>query len=177
LKISLVAAVARNGVIGNAGGLPWRLSSDLRRFKAYTMGKPIIMGRKTFESIGKPLPGRANIVISRSDSWTANGIYRAESIDSALAMASEFAGTEGTDEICVIGGGEIYAQTLPYADRLHITFVDAKPEGDTKFPAIDPKQWDIVETESVPVSDRDSAATEFVLYERKANKNMKSDAD
>lgn len=162
--ITLIAAVARNGVIGADGGMPWRLSTDLKRFKALTLGKPLIMGRRTFQSIGKPLPGRTNIVVTRAESFLHDGVLVAHTIDGALLAAGRAPG--GTAEICVIGGGELYRQTIDRAERLCITHVDAAPPGDTLFPPIDPGRWQAISQEVAPAGEKDSAATRFVVYER-----------
>lgn len=169
--ISLVAAVAENGVIGADGGLPWRLSSDLKRFKRDTMGKPIVMGRKTYQSIGKALPGRTNIVVTRRDNFDAPDIEVAGSIDMAIDIAEEaIAAAKGNadraSEICVIGGGDIYRQFMPLAGRLYITRVLTRPEGDTHFPEIDAQHWTVVHRESVPAGEKDDVATEYMVYER-----------
>lgn len=165
MKITLVAAVAENGVIGSEGGLPWRLSADLRRFKATTMGKPMVMGRKTWESIEKrPLPGRRNIVITRDPTYRAPGADVVAGLDEALALARE----EGAAEASIIGGGEIFALAMKLADRLDITHVLASIGGDTFFPAIDPQDWRVVSQESFPAGERDSHATRHVIYERRA---------
>ena len=161
--ITLVAAVAENGVIGRDGSMPWRLSSDLKRFKADTFGRPVIMGRRTFQSIGKPLPGRRNIVVTRDAGWNQEGTERAGSLEEALTLASKGGQVE---EICVIGGGEIYRATMAIADRLRITHVLAEIEGDTWFPEIDPDEWQPVLAVDVPVGERDSHATRHVVYER-----------
>lgn len=137
-RIAFVVAVARNGVIGRQGELPWRISSDLKRFKAITLGKPVIMGRKTWESLPRrPLPGRVNIVITRDRHYLAEGALMAASIGEALAQARQ---TE-SEEICVIGGSEVFREMLPLADRLYLTEVDLAPEGDVVFPPLDPKAW------------------------------------
>ncbi|MEJ0098040.1 MAG: dihydrofolate reductase [Bauldia sp.] len=161
-KLALVAAVARNGVIGVGQGMPWRLSTDMRRFRALTMGKAVIMGRRTFQSIGKPLAGRRNIVVTRAGGLFPEGVDLASSLDAAVALA-------GTDaaEIMVIGGGEIYAGAIGRADRLYITHVEATPEGDTHFPPIDPAVWEATSSERAPAGEKDTAATEFVIYERR----------
>lgn len=164
IRLSLIAAVARNNVIGNSDALPWRLSSDLRRFKRLTMGKPIVMGRKTYETIGKPLPGRLNIVVSRQPDFAPSGIVVARSFDAALARARQ--DVDADNEIMVIGGGEIYSAAIARADRLYITHVDAAPDGDTHFPLIDPVLWRPTYTEALPAGAKDSAATRFVVYER-----------
>ncbi len=134
--VTLIAAVARNGVIGVAGRLPWRLPADLRRFKALTWGKPVVMGRRTFDSIGRALPGRHNIVLSRNPAWHAPAeVSVAHDVEEALAIAGE------VPETMVIGGGEIYRLFLPLADRLELTEVDLSPPGDARFPDIDPAEW------------------------------------
>ena len=176
--LSVIAAVSKNGVIGLDGDMPWRLSSDLKRFKALTMGAPIVMGRKTFESIGRPLPGRLNIVVTRNYDWAADGVMRVGSLDAALELATahlESAEPDPNDpearladEIFVIGGGEIYAQALAIADLLYVTHVEAEVEGDTHFPAIDPAVWEIVEEEACPAGERDTHAVRFVTYERRS---------
>ncbi len=163
--IALVVAIAGNGVIGVKGGLPWRLPSDLKRFKAMTMGKPVIMGRKTWESVGRPLPGRLNIVVTSNPDLRLEGARTANSLDRALDIAK--AGNPEAGEICIIGGGHIYAEALPIADRLHVTHVLADVEGDTYFPAIDPRQWEPVVREEIPRGERDSAPMLFVTYERR----------
>ena len=165
LPIALVAAVASNGVIGRDGDMPWKLSSDLKRFKRDTMGKPIIMGRKTFESIGKPLPVRLNIVVSRSE-ISPSGLVYANSIDAALFIAHGWASENNANEICVIGGGQIYASTFELATRLYIPEVLAEPDGDTFFPSIDEEQWRIASSLDVPAGEKDSAATRYIVYER-----------
>src|SRR5262245_19310100 len=119
MQVAIFVAVAENGVIGRDNGLPWRLSSDLRRFKAATMGKPVVMGRKTWESIGKPLPGRANIVVTRDRSFQPDGVETTASFDAALALARARAHEMAADQICIIGGGEIYRQAIGIADRLY----------------------------------------------------------
>ena len=133
--ISLIVAVSTNNVIGNDGDLPWRLSDDLKRFKAVTMGKPIVMGRKTYESIGRPLPGRQNIVITRQEGFKADGC----DVVKSTAEAVEVAG--GADEIMVIGGGQIYAALLPVADRIYLTRVHTEIEGDAFFPSLNEAEW------------------------------------
>lgn len=139
MRVSIIAAVAENGVIGRDGGLPWRLPEDMKRFKALTMGKPIIMGRKTFESIGKALPGRPNIVITRARTFAAEGIHAAHGFKEALNTASALAGEEG--EIMVIGGAEIYKQALAFASRLYLTEVHQAAEGDVRFPEFERRRW------------------------------------
>jgi dihydrofolate reductase len=166
-KLAIIVAVAENGVIGRDNGLPWRLSGDLQYFKRVTMGKPVIMGRKTYESIGRPLPGRRNIVITRNPSFQADGIDVVPSLDAALALAGSAAAAEGVEETVVIGGAEIYRAALPLADRLYITEVHASVEGDTLLPEIDWDQWRESSRE-VHAADPESADLDysFVRYER-----------
>ena len=168
MDIVIHAAVAENGIIGTDGGLPWQLSSDLKRFKAGTMGRPIIMGRKTFEGIGKPLPGRVNIVVTRDRGWSHEGVEAAGSLQDAITLATVRGRCmAGVEEIAVIGGGEIYAQAMPIADRLCITHVLAEPTGDTTFPAIDPALWRATECEDVPAGERGTQPPRNCAYERK----------
>ena len=161
--VSLIAAVARNGAIGAGNAIPWRLSSDLRRFKTLTMGKPLIMGRKTFQAIGAPLRDRETIVVTRDRAWSHAGVAVAHDIDAALAAA------RGALEIIVAGGGEIYAQTIGIADRLYITEVDLDPPCDARFPPIDAAQWREVKREKGVRGPRDAADFVFVDYERAGN--------
>lgn len=163
--LSLVVAIAKNNVIGMDGDMPWKLSTDLKRFKRDTMGKPIIMGRKTFQSIGQALPGRLNIVVSRSE-FVAENTVHANSIEAALFLAEGWAKENGSEEICVIGGGQIYAATLPMASKLYVTHVMAEPNGDTKFPQILDAEWRPIDREEVPMGEKDTAETLYVVYER-----------
>jgi dihydrofolate reductase len=165
VTVTLVVAIAKDGVIGREGGLPWRLATDMKRFKALTTGHPIVMGRKTWESFPRPgpLPGRTNIVVTRDRNWQAEGAHVAHSLEAALEIA---AAAPGGEDICVIGGGEIYAQAIGRADRLAVTHVEASVEGDTRFPAIDPGLWQAVAEERVPAGEKDDHPTRFVLYER-----------
>lgn len=141
MRVAFVVAVAEDGVIGAAGALPWRISDDLKWFRKVTLGKPVVMGRKTYESIGKPLPGRDNIVITREPAWRADGVIRAGTISEALRIAAARAAARGADEICVIGGAEIFEQTLPFADRIYLTRVEAAIEGDAYFPLPESEEW------------------------------------
>jgi dihydrofolate reductase len=136
MPVTLLAAVARNGVIGVDGGLPWHLPDELRLFKELTLGHVLVMGRRTFESVGRPLPGRTTVVVTRQPDWEAEGVLRAGSVEQALELAASI-----DDEVFVVGGAHVYADALPSADRLALTFVDAEPEGDTVFPEIDWTQW------------------------------------
>ncbi len=163
--LSLVVAIAKNNVIGMDGDMPWKLSTDLKRFKRDTMGKPIIMGRKTFQSIGQALSGRLNIVVSRSE-FVAENTVHANSIEAALFLAEGWAKENGSEEICVIGGGQIYAATLPMASKLYVTHVMAEPNGDTKFPEILDAEWRPIDREEVPMGEKHTAETLYVVYER-----------
>ena len=160
--IALVYAVSLNGVIGKYGGLPWNIPSDLAHFKAITMGKPIIMGRKTWESLPrKPLPGRRNIVVSRQPDFRPEGAEVFNSIDAALAQAAE------APEICVIGGAELFNATLPKAQRVYLTRVLASVEGDTFMPELPPAQWHETLRSAPHKSDKDSASFETITYDRR----------
>jgi dihydrofolate reductase len=165
--LAIVAAVARNGVIGANNGLPWRLSTDMKRFKALTWGKPLVMGRKNFQSIGRPLPGRETIVVTRDPAFAPSGVIVAHELGAALDLASERARAIGADEIIVAGGGEIYAQTIEGASRLLITEVALDAEGDVRFPQIDHGQWREVRREKGERGPRDQADFAFVDYERR----------
>jgi dihydrofolate reductase len=165
MEIVLVAAVAENGVIGRAGGLPWRLKSDLQHFRAITMGKPIVMGRRTWASLGRPLPGRTNIVATRDRAFTARGAVVAE-LDAALAVARADALRRGAEAVAIIGGGEIYAQMMSVASRLEITRVHLRPHGEAVFPAIDPAQWRETARRDVPAGPDDEANFTIVTYIR-----------
>jgi dihydrofolate reductase len=163
----LVAAVARNGVIGSGQGLPWRLSSDLKQFKARTWGKPLVMGRKTYLTIGRQLPGRETIVVTRDLGFAAPGVLVVHSLEAALDLAAERARAMGASQVVIAGGGEIYAQTMPRAERLLITEVALDAKGETRFPPIDPRQWREVSRENGERGLRDEADFAFVEYERK----------
>jgi dihydrofolate reductase len=160
--VSLVVAMARNRVIGRNNALPWRLSEDLKRFKATTMGKPILMGRKTFESIGKPLPGRANLVLTRDRAWQANGVLTVASIEEAVERSRR------APELAVIGGAEVYRLALPLTDIIYLTRVEADVEGDTHFPELDPREWieDIVTT--YPADEKNQYPTTYLTLKRRS---------
>jgi dihydrofolate reductase len=159
MRVYLVAAVAANGVIGANGKLPWHLPEDLKHFKALTLGHPVIMGRKTWESLGKPLPGRENIVVTRAPGYDAPGASVASSLESALAFCA------GEPVAFVIGGGELYADALPLAQGLVLTEIQRDYAGDARFPAIDRAQWH--ETQRKPQTGADGLRFDFVLYERR----------
>jgi dihydrofolate reductase len=168
MDIVLVAAVSENGVIGRGNALPWRLKSDMQHLRALTMGKPVIMGRKTYLSIGKPLAGRTTIVVSRDLAFAAPGILVAPSLSPAIAAARGDALRRQADSIMIAGGADLYAQTMPLAARLVMTYIHAAIEGDTYFPAIDLRVWrEIARDEHVPAAG-DDAAFAFVTYKRSA---------
>lgn len=167
IDIVILAAVAENGVIGRDNALPWRLKSDMQHFRALTMGKPVVMGRKTFLSIGRPLGGRTTIVVSRDLGFLAPGIVTAASLAAALATARGEALRRGSDAIVVAGGADIYSQTLPLAARLAITEVHKRVDGDSRFPAIDRDTWrQIARSEHAAAAD-DETSFAFVTYERR----------
>jgi len=165
--LAIVAAVARNGVIGANNGLPWRLSSDMKRFKALTWGKPLVMGRKTYLSIPRALPGRETIVVTRDPAFAPAGVNIAHELETALDLAAQRADAMGAEEIVVAGGAEIYAQTMARASRLYITEVALDAEGDTRFPPIDPGQWREARRRKGERGPRDEADFAFVDYERR----------
>jgi dihydrofolate reductase len=159
--ISLIVAMAQNGVIGRDNALPWRLPEDLKRFKAFTLGKTILMGRKTYESIGRPLPGRANLVLTRDRNWIAAGVTVVHSVEQALTQAAP------GKELVVIGGAEIYRLVLPFARRIYLTHVHADVPGDTFFPDFDSTQWADVECRMHPADDQHAFPLTFVTLERR----------
>ncbi|MDB5570118.1 MAG: diacylglycerol kinase [Hyphomicrobiales bacterium] len=167
IPLVLVAAVGRNGVIGGEGTLPWRLPSDLRRFKARTMGKPLLMGRKTFASIGRPLPGRETIVLTRDPGFAPPGIYVVGDLAAALELAQARARAMGAKEIIVAGGGDLYAQTIGLAQRLDVTEIDLEPAGDAFFPFVDPALWRETLREPHPAGPGDDASFTVVAHERR----------
>lgn len=163
MHVSLIAALDRNRGIGKGNDLPWRLPDDLKRFKALTLGKPLLMGRKTAESLGRALPGRANLVLTRSGRVPFEGMQAMASVDEALAVAR----AQGAEELCVIGGAEVYALTLPVADRLYLTHVDTVVEdADVFFPQFDRHRWEVVSRQPHPADARHAFGLEFVDYGR-----------
>ena len=169
MEIVLIVAVADNGVIGADGAIPWRLKTDMQRLKAMTLGKPIVMGRKTFVSLRRPLPGRTNIVVTRDAHFRSPGAVVTTSLADARAIATGDALRRLATEIAVIGGAEIYAQWMPYADRLEITEVHARPAGDTYFAAIDAAVWEEVARVRNSAGSDDSADFSFVTYRRRGS--------
>jgi dihydrofolate reductase len=166
--LAIVAAIGQNGVIGANHGLPWRLPSDLKRFRALTLGKPLLMGRKTFQSIGRALPGRETIVVTRDSSFAAGdaGVHVAHDLDAALDLACARATAMGADEIILAGGGDLYAALLSKADRLYLTLVELAPAGDVRFPALDSSQWVERARETPQRRPGDEAAFTFVELRR-----------
>ncbi len=160
MKVSVIAAVSENGVIGRDNAIPWHLPADLKRFKRLTTGHPLIMGRKTLESIGRPLPDRTSIVLTRDDGYRPDGVLVARDLDEALALAA------GADEVFVIGGEAVYATALARADRLYLTKVHAEIAGDAHFPPVDLSQWALVEEQRHEPDERHRYAFTFRMYER-----------
>lgn len=168
-KLAAIVAIADNGVIGKDNILPWHISSDLKRFRALTLGKPLIMGRKTFASIGRVLPGRETIVVSRDGQFAApEGVHRVASTEAALELAAARAKTLQADEIMLAGGSEIFAALIGRVDRLYVTFVHARPDGDVYFPPIDWSQWQEIRREDHLPQKGDEAAFSFVDFVRRA---------
>ncbi|BEE05967.1 dihydrofolate reductase [Aeromonas veronii] len=159
----MIAAMAHDRVIGKDNQMPWHLPADLAHFKRVTLGKPVLMGRKTFESIGRPLPGRRNLVISRNPDYQAEGIEVVGSVEAALAL---LAGSS-VEELMVIGGGHLYAEMLPSADCLYLTQIDLAVEGDTRFPAFDDGQWQRVDCESHPADEKNPHPYSFETWQRR----------
>lgn len=160
LLLSLIVAVARNGVIGRGNALPWHLPADLKHFKAVTLGKPVIMGRKTFESIGRPLPGRKNIVVTRNAGFRAEGCEVVASLEAALAVCVD------AEEVFVIGGAQLYAEALGKADRIYLTRIEADIEGDTFFPPFDSARWRVVESRPGVVDEKNLLPHRFERLEK-----------
>lgn len=166
VRLAVIVAASTNGVIGRNNSLPWHLPEDLRYFRRVTMGKPIVMGRKTFESIGHPLPGRANIVISRNPGYAAPGTRTVASLDEGLALAADIALADGVDEIVVIGGAEIYGLAIPRADRLYLTEVHASVTGDAVLPKISWSDWREVSREHHAAEGGNPYDYSFLVYDR-----------
>lgn len=160
--ISLIAAMARNRVIGKDNDMPWHLPADLAHFKRVTMGKPVIMGRRTYESIGFPLPGRKNVVITRNKEYAPEGVVVVGSVDDALSEVSD------ADEVMIIGGGQLYREMLPHAERLYLTLIQADIEGDTEFPDYTVYEWDEIEREVSEADEKNAYALEFITLERRS---------
>ena len=160
-----VVAVGENGVIGAEGDLPWRLPTDLKHFKERTLGKPMIMGRKTFQSIGKPLPGRTTIILTRDETFAAEGCLVGHSVDDVIRLAEKAATDLGAAEITVVGGAEVYRAFMARLDRIEYTRVHTSPEGDARFPELGP-EWRLVESHFAPKGEKDSADMTFEVFVR-----------
>ena len=167
MHLSIIVAVAENDVVGRNNALPWYIPDDLKYFKKTTMGKPVVMGRKTFESIGRPLPGRTNIVVTRNRAWTAEGVRAVASLNDALDLAGEIALIDGRDELMVIGGAQIYRAAIPLADRLYITEVHSVVCGDAIFPTVDWSQWREISRENHLAVEPNPHDFSFVIHQRK----------
>lgn len=165
--LSMIVATADNNIIGKDNDMPWHLPADLAYFKKVTLGKPIIMGRKTYESIGRALPGRRNIVISRDGSYQREGVDTVTSVEQALSLVDGSDGSEAVDEIMVIGGGAIYAHCLGKADRLYITHINAAIDGDTQFPAYDDGSWTKISSEQRASDEKNAYSLDFCVYDRR----------
>ncbi len=167
MRTSIIVAMAENGVIGRDGGLPWRLSEDLKRFKDITMGKPIVMGRKTWESIGRPLPGRPHVVISRDAAYTAEGVDVVQDVDAAIARARALADGTGVEELMIIGGAEIYRLALPITNRMYVTEIHSSIDGDTHFPKFDRDEWQETAREGPLAAGKSDLTYSFIQLDRK----------
>ncbi len=166
MRFSIIVAAGENQVIGADNDLPWRISSDLRRFRILTMGKPIVMGRKTFLSLGRPLDGRDNIVITRDKGFEQEGVFIAYSIEEALQLGEVKAIDRGVEEVMIIGGAEIYNAALPIASRIYYTLVHTAPDGDTYFPKLDESEWQKVSSEHFAAHENDTADYSLMMFER-----------
>jgi dihydrofolate reductase len=167
IRIALIVAAAENGIIGRNGVMPWRMPSDLKHFRALTLGKPVIMGRKTFQSLGKPLDGRANLVVTRDPAFKADGIETYPDLTKAIDRARVIAAETGVVEIMVIGGGEIYRAALPLADRVYITRIEARPDGDASFPDLAPADWQETSRQQLTQGPKDDHSAEALVFDRR----------
>lgn len=167
VQIAMIAGVAENGVIGANGDMPWHISSDFQHFKRTTMGKPIVMGRKQYESVGRPLPGRVNIVVSRQKGYQPDGVIVIDDFMAAIDHAKAIAEADCVDEVMIIGGGEIYRLGMSIADRLYISHIALAPAGEITFPEIDAAEWRIEAEPDVITSDKDSAKYKIAIYTRR----------
>ena len=166
MHVSIVVATAENGIIGKDGDMPWHIPADLKYFKGVTSGKPVVMGRRTYQSIGRPLPNRTNIVVTRDKTFTAKGIQVVHNLNEALVVAREIAKMDDVDEIMVIGGGQIYAEVLGSVDRVYLTEIHATIDGDTSFPALDASLWRETSRHEENAGDDGTPACSFVVLER-----------
>lgn len=165
-EIAIVVAAAENGVIGADNDMPWHISSDLKRTKALTMGKPLVMGRATYQSIGRPLPGRDTIILTRDKGFSEPGCTVCHTLGGALDIARGYALRRGADEVIIFGGAQIYGQAMPFADRIYLTRVHANPEGTAYFPDPDPRTWKKVSDERAPRGPKDSAEHSVLVFEK-----------
>jgi dihydrofolate reductase len=166
-RVCFVVAAAENGVIGRDGQLPWRLPTDLKQFRALTLGKPVIMGRKTYDSIGKPLGGRDNIVLTRHADFSPPGVHVCGSIEAAIKLARTLAAASGVHEIMVIGGAQVFAAALAFADRIYLTLVHGAPAGDTLLERPDPAAWHETDRQSMQRGANDQFPADFIVLDRK----------
>lgn len=166
MRVAFVVAVSENGVIGRAGQLPWRMPTDLKHFRKLTIGKPVVMGRKTYQSIGKPLGDRDNIVISRQAGYCPPGVHVVATVADAMALGQTLAARRLTDEISVIGGAEVFRATLPFADRVYLTLVHAKPDGDVVLEPFDPQFWRETAREPMQQAAGDQFPADFIVLDR-----------
>lgn len=166
MKLSLICAIAQNGVIGRGNKLPWYLPEDLKHFKRTTMGKPVIMGRKTYESIGRPLPGRTNIVVTRNRNYEAEQVRVVDSLSDAIELAEHTAVIDGSEEAFIIGGAELYKIALPLVDRMYLTLVHAEVEGDAWFPEITADEWEEVSRAEFPASETNPYSYSICVFDR-----------
>ena len=164
--VTFVVAMGENGVIGRLGQLPWRLPTDLKRFRKVTIGKPVVMGRKTYESIGKPLPDRDNIVVTRQPGYAARGTYIVPSVEASIVLGRELAAERGVDEVAIIGGAEIFRAALPLVERVYLTVVHASPAGDVVLDPFDPSVWRETSREPMQQGPGDQFAADFLVLER-----------
>lgn len=167
MKLSLIVATAENGVIGKDNQMPWHMPADLKYFKRVTMGKPVVMGRKTFESIGKPLPGRPNIVVTRNTQYTAEGVDVFHDLNSAEAHCEDMAVIEDFGEVMIIGGAELYRQALPEVDRIYLTLIHGEFEGDASFPEFDQTGWILLSEERFSADDQNPYDYSFLVFDRR----------
>ncbi len=166
-SIAMIAAIGENSVIGADGAIPWRLPTDFAHFKRMTLGKPLIMGRKTHETIGRPLPGRTTLVVTRQTGYAPEGVLVCHSLEAALELGQAIAARDGVDEVMIGGGAEIYREAMPRADRLYITHVAVAPEGDARFPPIDPVHWEIAQRHDISRGEKDNADFTVLTYARR----------
>jgi len=167
MMVAFVVAVAENGVIGRDGQLPWRLPTDLKRFRKLTLGKPVVMGRKTYESIGRPLDGRDNIVITRQRGFSPPGVHFAATLAEALALGRSLAGGRGANEVMVIGGAEVFRAALPRTERIYLTLVRGRPKGDILLEPFDPQTWQETAREPMPQTAGDQFPADFIVLDRR----------